>query len=125
MAKKQNEVTFDSMVRYFLRVYNIPTRRDLNKINTRLDRIEKLVNGNKNWRPNILGRPAKSIDYKPAWQHVLDAMPEKGGVGFTEIKERTDFDERKIRNIIFRLFKHGKIKRIARGLYVSSQKAGD
>ena len=43
----------------------------------------------------------------------------KNGVGFKEIQSQTGFDEKKIRNIIFRLDKLGKIKRINRGIYTA------
>ena len=40
------------------------------------------------------------------------------GVGFSEIQAKTGFGEKKIRNIVFRLNKLGKIKRKSRGIYV-------
>ena len=42
------------------------------------------------------------------------------GVDFAEIQTRTGFDEKKLRNIIFRLNKIDKIKRIRRGVYTLS-----
>ncbi len=44
----------------------------------------------------------------------------KNGVGLSEIQTRTGFAEKKLRNIIFRLNKMGKIKRKNRGIYVVS-----
>jgi DNA-binding transcriptional regulator PaaX len=41
-------------------------------------------------------------------------------LGFAEIQAKTGFDEKKIRNIIFRLNKTGKIKRKTRGIYVAA-----
>ena len=40
------------------------------------------------------------------------------GVGFADIQERTGFEEKKLRNIIYRLHKTGKIVRKTRGLYI-------
>ena len=42
------------------------------------------------------------------------------GLGFADIQAKTGFEEKKIRNIIFRLNKIGKIKRKSRGIYVAS-----
>jgi hypothetical protein len=41
-------------------------------------------------------------------------------VGFADIKSRTGYEEKKLRNIIFRLNKIGKIKRKERGVYVGA-----
>jgi hypothetical protein len=42
------------------------------------------------------------------------------GAGFAEISDETGYEEKKIRNIIYRLHKLGKIRRKARGVYVMS-----
>jgi hypothetical protein len=34
---------------------------------------------------------------------------------------KTGFDEKKVRNIVFKAFKGGKIKRVGRGLYAGMQ----
>jgi predicted transcriptional regulator of viral defense system len=53
---------------------------------------------------------------------VLEIIKENGenGVNFAEILDKTRFDEKKIRNIVFRLNKLGKIRRKNRGLYVAN-----
>ena len=40
------------------------------------------------------------------------------GAGFSDIQTKTGFDEKKLRNIIFRLNKLNKIKRKSRGIYI-------
>ena len=42
-GKKTKSVSFDAMVKFFMNSYNIPTKKDFDKLLTRLDRIEKLV----------------------------------------------------------------------------------
>jgi hypothetical protein len=42
----------------------------------------------------------------------------KEAVGVAALKEKTGFDDKKVRNIIYRAFTGGKIKRSGRGLYV-------
>lgn len=121
--RKTKNVSFDAMVKYFLRNYNIPTRKDVDKILTRLDRLEKLVKtvGSGRGRRGAVGRGlGRGRAGMTASDTVLDVIAEyKEGVGFAEIQNRTGYNEKKIRNIIFRLDKIGKIKRISRGIYVA------
>jgi hypothetical protein len=122
MARKTKSVSFDAMVKFFLRNYNIPTRKDVDKIITRLDRLEKLVKSvnSGRGRRGALGRPGRGRAGMTASDTVLEVIAEyKDGVGFAEIQNRTAFNEKKIRNIIFRLDKIGKIKRVSRGTYVA------
>jgi cell division septum initiation protein DivIVA len=44
----------------------------------------------------------------------------KKGVNVSTIKTRTGFDDKKVRNIIFRTTKEGKIKKVGRGVYVGA-----
>ena len=44
----------------------------------------------------------------------------KKGVNVSAIKTRTGFDDKKVRNIIFRTSKEGKIKKVGRGIYVGA-----
>ena len=44
----------------------------------------------------------------------------KKGVDVAKLKEKTGFADTKIRAIIFKASKEGKIKRVARGIYVSA-----
>jgi hypothetical protein len=44
MAKKKGKsVSFDAMVKFFMHNYDIPTKRDIDALNARLDRIERLI----------------------------------------------------------------------------------
>lgn len=124
MAKKRNKpVSFDAMVKFFMNAYNIPTKRDIDRLTERLDRIERLIvnaGGSKSRR----GGAAKSTD-KQHTETASDVVWEvirryRDGVGFTEIQMQTGFGEKKLRNIIFRLHKLGKIKRKQRGVYIES-----
>jgi len=52
---------------------------------------------------------------------VLDVIKRfRKGVSFAQVQERTGFEEKKLRNIIFRLHKMGKIVRKSRGIYIIS-----
>jgi hypothetical protein len=127
MAKKKGKsVSFDAMVKFFMQYYNIPTRKDIDKLASQMDRLEKLIKksmdgGKDNW---IGGAPAKGK--KPVGKAamtpsdmVLNVIKRfKNGAGFAQIQERTGFEDKKLRNIMFRLHKMGKIVRKSRGIYI-------
>ena len=49
---------------------------------------------------------------------IIQKAPE--GSSFKDIQNNTGYDDKKIRNVIFRLNKMEKIKRKSRGIYVAS-----
>ncbi len=50
---------------------------------------------------------------------VLEAVKRsKKGVDFNQLQSKTGFEDKKLRNIIFRLNKLKKIKRKSRGIYI-------
>jgi predicted transcriptional regulator len=130
MAKKKGKsVSFDAMVKFFMQHYNIPTKRDFEKLIERMDRLEKAINTS-----NLHGEithtagskssktaASASRSAKSSTDMVLEVIKRsKKGVGFSEIQTRTGFGEKKLRNIIYRLHKTGKILRKNRGIYISS-----
>ena len=126
MAKRKS-ISFDAMVKFFMQSYNIPTRKDIEKLIVRLDRLETLIKnrtvaGNRGrvTRKNIsVGR--RGPGGKTASDTVQDIVKRtRNGVGFADIQAKTGYDEKKLRNIIFRLNKLGRIKRKSRGLYVAT-----
>jgi hypothetical protein len=124
MAKKKGKsVSFDAMVKFFMHTYNIPTRRDVERIAERLDRIERLIvsGGSAKNRKSPASKSASKQPLNSASDVVLDIVRlYKDGVGFSQIQLQTGFGEKKLRNIIFRLNKLGKIKRKSRGIYIES-----
>jgi len=118
--KKGKPVNFDTAVKIFMGNYGIPTKKDIEKINLRLDHLEQLI--------------MKTIDHTKGFERVsgrgrrggmtasdtvLNIVKEfKQGINFAEIQARTNYEEKKLRNIIFRLNDIGKIKRKSRGVYV-------
>jgi hypothetical protein len=123
----RKSVSFDAVVHFFMKQYNIPSKRDIEKLMTKLNNIETLVTnsaakgkaiGSRDLRTKIQsGRPGMT-----ASDTVLEIIKENGenGVNFAEILDKTGFDEKKIRNIVFRLNKLEKIKRKNRGIYVAN-----
>ena len=121
--KKGKSVSFDAMVKFFMHTYNIPTKQDIERISARLDRIERLIvnAGVARGRRNHSAKAPGKVSAVTAADNVLEIVRRyKDGVGFAEIQMQTGFGEKKLRNIIFRLNKLGKIKRKRRGIYIEA-----
>lgn len=131
MAKRSGKsVSFDAMIKFFMIRFEIPTRQDIQRIVNRLDQLEKTIKKN-----TICKKPKRSSGSKArngatrtavsgqtlnASDVILNAI--KGsvqGLDYAGISEITQFDEKKIRNILHRLHKTGKIQRKQRGLYIA------
>ena len=118
--KKGKSISFDAMVKFFLHTYEIPTKRDVEKLMTRLDRLEGLIASGPSTAAPGRGRGSRRRSSVPAAEAVLDAIKRsKQGLKFADVQAKTGFVDKKIRNIIFRLNKLGKIKRHSRGVYVA------
>jgi hypothetical protein len=121
--KKGKSVSFDAMVKFFMHTYNIPTKQDIDRIQVQLDRIERLL-------INVeAGKGRRNPGTKDTTKQTLNTASDlilaviqrhKDGIGFSDIQFQTGFGEKKLRNIIFRLNKMGKIKRKSRGIYVEN-----
>lgn len=122
--KKGKSISFDAMVKFFMLNYDIPSRKDILKIVTRLDSLEALIRtglSHKGGRyPAGEGKGRNGRSSKTAFEVVYDAIKSsEHGSDFAEIQAKTGFGEKKIRNIIFRLNKFGRIKRKNRGFYTA------
>jgi hypothetical protein len=129
MRHKGKSVSFDAMVKFFMHTYNIPTKKDVDKLMNKLEQIEKLLKstggsakrGRQVSIKNNRGKKGKGRSGSTAVNQVFEVIKEfKQGAGLPDIKEKTGFDEKKVRNIIFRLNKNGVIKRQSRGVYVAN-----
>jgi hypothetical protein len=124
--KRGKPVSFDAMVKFFMHTYNIPTRQDIERINSRLERIERLLaNAEASKTRRSIGTRGTGTG-KQSLNTASDAVLEvirrhKDGVGLGDIQTQTGFGEKKLRNIIFRLNKTGKIQRKSRGIYIENQ----
>lgn len=121
--KKGKSVSFDAMVKFFIQHYGIPTRKDIDRLEARLDRIEQLCKTNPSriggrgakTAANDRGRPATALET------VLDIIKRSpDGASFKDIQDKTGYDDKKIRNVIFRLNKMERIRRKSRGIYTAS-----
>ena len=128
--RKTKNISFDAMVKFFMHSYKIPTTRDVERLMTRLDQIEKLIKSTQSTRRgrravahSVGARKPRSRSNSSAVEQVLEVIRGvKQGAGMPEIKTKTGFDDKKVRNIIFRLNKNGSIERVSRGVYVAKSK---
>ena len=65
----------------------------------------------------------KKAPVKPAKKTATDMVLEiinrsKKGVDAAALMKKTGFDQKKVRNILHRTYKQGKIKRVEKGIYV-------
>jgi len=131
MAKKSGKsVSFDAMIKFFMIRFEIPTRQDIQKIVNRIDQLEKTIK-----KQAFCGKPKRSGKLKVggantrmsgsgqtlnASEVILKAITDSvQGLDYAGISEMTHYDEKKIRNVLHRLHKTGKILRKRRGLYVA------
>ena len=124
--KKGKAVSFDAMVKFFMQYYDLPTKTDLDKIGDRIDRLESLVRemvscsgtGSRAADQGSGRKAARSRAVPTAADTVYSALKTfKGGADLADLQAKTGFGEKKLRNIIFRLHKLGRIQRQSRGVY--------
>ncbi len=132
MARKKSH-SFDAMVKFFMQQYDIPTKKDIEKLISKLNHLEQVLTGETSPAPQPaaparqkVGSPPVKKKTEPVRRSSLTASDTvlqviknaRQGIGFNEIREKTGFDDKKLRNIIFRLNNTGKIRRKERGIYV-------
>ena len=87
------------------------TRRKARKAKTRFSSVPKKA---------AMRKKAPKIT---ATEHILRIVQRsRKGVDVPTLKVKTGFEDKKVRNIIFRASKEGKIKKVGRGIYVGSKK---
>lgn len=142
---KTQEGTWEGLLKRFLEGFEIPSIEDIKGLMQRVDRLEAMVKAMANkdnsepvppsaeeaaLKPgDDPSRQAPALDRAPegragktgrgyAGEIVLRVIADHPkGTDFKTIRAATDFDDKKLRNIIFRLDKTGKIKRVKRGIY--------
>lgn len=122
MRKKGKSVSFDAMVKFFIHNYNIPTKKDLERLQDRLDRIEHLLKTEAS-KSTAAASPKGAAQKAPqtALDTVYDVIKHaRSGSTFKDIQVKTGYDDKKVRNVIFRLHKMGRIERKRRGIYIPS-----
>jgi hypothetical protein len=116
-----------------LQSLKLPTRAEFNGLVKRVDSLEKALGVRKKPTGKTAGRkrtPKKTAAKKKRVSRPRPQMKMtdsetllgilrryKAGADVGKLKTRTGFEDKKIRNIIFKLTKTGKIERVGRGVY--------
>lgn len=113
---QEHGTNWESFIKMLLSRLDIPTKEDIGFLNSRLDKLEQLLYQKHPQAKKERTRPASNR--KSASSLVLDVIANHPkGTNFKTIKAATGFDDKKLRNIIFRLDKIKRIKRVRRGIY--------
>jgi len=121
-SKKGKSVSFDAMVKYFIHNYNIPTKKDFESLQKRLDHIEHLLKLDAARCCTVENLPSVSPKAPLTALDTVYSIIKRAhkGTTFKEIQAKTGYGDKKIRNVIFRLNKMGRIDRKRRGVYIPS-----
>jgi hypothetical protein len=126
MKKKRKAYSMDTMMRFFLQYYNIPTKKDIDKILDRIDRLERVVRnmerdalaGESKGRSSRKAKTGKARGKMTATDKILAILRDAPrGIDVAGLKTISGYEDKKVRNIVFRLQKKGAIQRIGRGIY--------
>jgi hypothetical protein len=98
--------------------------KDLEKLSRRIQKLTASI-------PKAKGKAPKASMFKPVvtirgkksgTQTVMDMIKKsKAGIAAGTLIKKTGFEDKKIRNILFKAWKDGKIERVGRGVYKSSK----
>jgi len=115
-------VSIDSLFKTIIKSYDIPSRQDIEKLSAQIDRLEKLIRqtSGRGYVPSA-GKEKGDRSEMTASGTVLKVIKSsRNGADFAKIQAKTGFEDKKLRNIIFRLNKIGRIKRKTRGVYIAA-----
>jgi hypothetical protein len=126
--RKRKAVSFDAMVKFFIRNYDIPTKKDIDTLNNRLERIEKYIMSQTAARRSGGAAKKKSGPMTIKSRSAMTASDRvynfikrsRSGLKIEDIKAKTGYEDKKLRNIIFRLHSMKRIRRVSRGVYTAA-----
>ncbi|MCD4719668.1 MAG: phasin family protein [Desulfobacula sp.] len=116
VEKSEYGANWEGFIKMLLNRLEIPTKEDIISLHGRLDKLEQLLYQKqptakkKRAKPTIRRKSASSI-----FLAVIANHPK--GTNFKTLRAATGFNDKKLRNIIFRLDKIKRIKRVKRGIY--------
>jgi len=128
-AKKEID-KFIKKAEQSLTALKVPTKASFDQLTKRVEALEKALKANTR-ATKVATRTKEGRKAATRKRRVSTAKPQltdserllqvmrryRAGVDVATLKARTGFEDKKIRNIIFRLSKTGKIKRASRGVY--------
>ena len=108
-------------------------RKKMEKLLKAYERPQKAKAAKKTKKRNVKAKPKRVVKARKttrkkkapaitATEQVLKIVRRsRKGVDVPVLKAKTGFDDKKVRNIVFRASKEGKIKKIGRGIYVGAK----
>ena len=116
--KNGKAINSDAIVKSLIQHYNIATQKDLDRLKIKVDRIENLLLAYASVKnTHKISRNRTKITSGDIVYDVIKRS--KKGLKFSDIQKKTGFDDKKIRNLIYRLHQRGVVKRKSRGVYVA------
>ncbi|MCG8686419.1 MAG: phasin family protein [Desulfobacterales bacterium] len=116
MEQTDLSANWENFIKMLLHRLDIPTKEDISNLHTRLDKLEQLIYQKQpSGRQSTKNRTPRKKSASSIVLEIIGNHPE--GTNFKTIKAATGFDDKKLRNIIFRLDKIKKIQRVSRGIY--------
>lgn len=107
---------WEGFIKMLLQRLDIPTKEDIGNLHDRLDKLEQLIYQKQpTARKENQRRASKRKSASAIVLEIIANHPD--GTNFKTIKAATGFNDKKLRNIIFRLDKIGRIERVSRGIY--------
>ena len=106
--------------------------RETGELIKKVDKLEKAESGKRSRTKAVVKGPVKKKaamkQHRPRKPITLTSTASvlkiigrhKRGADIAKLKARTGFDDAKIRNIVYRACKEGKIKRVDRGVYIQA-----
>lgn len=121
MARRRKR-NLGPLIEELMEEYNVPTKKDFERLNDKLTELENLLKQialTSSYGGGKIGNEKKTGKKVTAAEMVFNIVKkEKNPVDFKMLKDKTGFDDKKLRNIIFRLHATKKIKRVERGCYI-------
>ena len=102
----------------------IKISKDLEKLSKRIQELTSSIPKTKAGaqKTSMPKSAAPKKGSKSGTQTILDMIKKsKKGIGAKTIIKKTGFEDKKIRNILFKALTEGKIERVGRGVYKSSK----
>ena len=99
--KRRKPASFDAMVKLFIRNYDIPTRKDVDMLMAKLDRLESLIKSGAyadkgRAGTGVTAQRRKNAKAGTASDTVYQIIKgSRSGVGFSEIRTKTGYNEKK------------------------------
>jgi transcription initiation factor IIE alpha subunit len=110
---------FESLISSFLSKLELATKSDVHSLMKRIDHLEELIeSAAKNSGIQPIQTTKSSMSNPRISDQVLDILGKSdSSMTYAQLKEISGFDEKSLRNVIYRLNKLGRIKTVRRGHY--------